>query len=349
MHSGRITAYTEVSPKADCFFIAHNAPTTVVDAVALVLSGALIAWYSVALSKSPLLGPQETDMSVEVWGMAGAGVAALVAGLILARARYGAASGTGKFVVLGPVFEATALAVFAAEHFTAARDLMPIVPRWIPGPLFWTYFVGAALLAAAISFIAWQHVHWSAALLALLFLIIVATIDLPNLPKHTHERLFWTLTVRETAFAAGAMVLAASVWPRGGSVAAALMQFGRIVVAATLVFYAIQHFLFPRFVPGVPLEKPMPAWVPAPTLLAYLVGMTLLLGGVGLLIRRTIRIAAASSGMVLLLLTAFFYVPILVMEIHSPLAVEGINYVADTMLFAATALLAGFGADRTTV
>ena len=68
-----------------------------------------------------------------------------------------------------------------------------------------------------------------------------------------------------------------------------------------------------------------------------------------MLIRQTIRIAAATSGMVLLLLTAFFYVPILVMEIHSPLAVEGINYVADTMLFAATALLAGFGADRTTV
>jgi hypothetical protein len=34
------------------------------------------------------------------------------------------------------------------------------------------------------------------------------------------------------------------------------------------------------------------------------------------------------------------------MEIHFSLAVEGINYVADTLLFAATALLAGFGADR---
>ena len=50
-----------------------------------------------------------------------------------------------------------------------------------------------------------------------------------------------------------------------------------------------------------------------------------------------------------LLLTAFFYVPILVMEIHSPLAVEGINYVGDTLLFAATALLAGFGSDQPTI
>jgi uncharacterized membrane protein len=283
-------------------------------------------------------------MSVEVWGMIAAGVAALVAGLVLVRPRFQAASGAAKVVVLGPVFEAVALAIFAAEHFLAARDLMPIVPRWLPGPLFWTYFVGAAWLAAAISFIAWRHVRWSAALVALLFLIIVATISLPGLPRHVHERLFWTLTVRETAFAGGAMVLAGSVWAIGtNSAGNALTLVGRVIVAATMIFYAIQHFLFPRFVPGVPLEKLIPAWVPAPTLLSWFIGITLLLAGVGLLMRRTIGLAAAGSGIVLLLLTAFFYVPIFVMEIHSELAVEGINYVGDTLLFAATALLAGFG------
>ena len=86
--------------------------------------------------------------------------------------------------------------------------------------------------------------------------------------------------------------------------------------------------------------------MPAPTLLAYVVGITLLAAGVGLMIRRTRRIAAASAGTMLLLLTVFFYVPIFAMEIRSPLAVEGINYVGDTLLFAATALLAGLGADR---
>src|ERR1035441_1373103 len=150
-------------------------------------------------------------MSAETWGMIGTGTVALVAGLFVVRARFAAASGTGKVLVLGPVFEAVALSIFAAEHFLAARDLAPIVPRWLPGALFWTYFVGAALLAAAISFITGRHVRWSASLLALLFLIIVATIDLPNLPKHVHERLFWTLTVRETCFAGGAMVLAGSL------------------------------------------------------------------------------------------------------------------------------------------
>jgi uncharacterized membrane protein len=284
-------------------------------------------------------------MSLLTWGMIGAGIAALVTGLFLVRARFAAASGIGRVLVLGPVFEAVALAIFAAEHFLAARDLSAIVPRWIPGALFWTYFVGAALLAAAISFITWRYVRWSASLLALLFLIFVATIHLPNLTKHVHERLFWTIAVRETAFAGGAMVLAGSLWPRERSAGTTLILLGRFFVACTFVFYAIQHFLFPRFVPGVPLGKMTPAWVPAPTLLAYIVGITLLAAGVGLMNRRNGRIAAAIAGTVLLLLTIFFYVPILILEIRSPLAVEGVNYVGDTFLFAATALLAGFGAD----
>jgi len=284
-------------------------------------------------------------MSVETWGMIAAGIAALVAGLILVRARFTAATGVGRVLLLGPVLEAVALAIFAAEHFLMARALSGIVPRWLPGPLFWTYFVGAALLAAALSFIAWRCVRWSASLLALLFLIIVVTIDLPGLPKGLHQRLFWTLTVRETCFAAGAMVLAGSLWSRGRSIGPALMLAGRFVVACTFVFYAIEHFLFPLFVPGVPLEKLIPPWVPAPALLSYFVGATLLASGVGLLIPRTRRTAAAGAGTVLTMLTIFFYVPILAMEIHSPLAVEGINYVGDTLLFAATALLAGCGAD----
>ena len=87
-------------------------------------------------------------MSIVALGMMATGIVALAAGLILVRARFRTADGAGCLLVLGPVFEAVALAMFAAEHFLAARDLMRIVPRWLPGPLFWTYFVGAAWLAA---------------------------------------------------------------------------------------------------------------------------------------------------------------------------------------------------------
>jgi uncharacterized membrane protein len=282
-------------------------------------------------------------MSALVWGMIGAGVAALAAGLVLVRARFRAASGTGKVLVLGPVFEAVALAMFAAEHFVATRDLMPIVPRWLPGPLFWTYFFGAALLAAAVSLIVWRSVRWSAVLLAVFFLLVVATVELPGLQRGLHERLFWVLTVRETCFAGGAMVLAGSVWL--GLVGGVLMRVGRFIVGAVMIFYGIEHFLHPRNVPGVPLAKMTPAWVQAPVVIAYFVGLVLLVAGVGLLVRRRVRVAAAGAGLVLVLLVAFFYVPIFLTEMHSQLAVEGMNYVGDTLLFGATVLLAGWGTD----
>ena len=288
-------------------------------------------------------------MSTEVWGMTAMGIAALLAGMVTVRGRVRIVSGAEQAILLGPVFYAVALAVFAAEHFLGARDLMAIVPRWLPGALFWTYLVGAAWLAAAVSFIAWRQVRWSALLTALLMVIIVVTIDLPRLPAEAHQRLFWTLTVRELAFASGALVLAGSTWPRESRAGAALIRSGRTFLSGTMVFYGIEHFFFPRNVTGVPLEKLTPAGVPAPVLLAWGVGIILLVAGIGLLIRPAIRIAAAGAGAMLVLLTLFFYIPIFVMEIHSPLALEGINYVGDTLLFAGTCLLAGFGADLVAV
>jgi uncharacterized membrane protein len=292
------------------------------------------------------VNPQEMRMTLEVWGMMGAGIAALVAGLVLVRTRFAAASGLDKVLVLGPVFEAVPLAIFSMEHLLAAHDLTGAVPTWLPGPLFWVYFFGVALLAAAVSFILWKCVPWSASLLTLFFLIIVATVDLPNLPGHVHERLFWTLNLRELCFAGGAMVLAGSVWPRGGRAGVPLIRVGRNIVALVMIVYGIEHFFFPHNVPGVPLMKMTPDWVPAPMVLAYFIGVILIAGGFGLFVRRTVRIAAAGAGTILVLLVAFFYVPIAVVELYSNLAVEGINYVGDTLLFAATIMLAGLGVEK---
>lgn len=284
-------------------------------------------------------------MPALAWGMIVAGVVALVAGLLLVRERFRAAEGAvGKMLVLGPVCEAVALAIFSAEHFGVGRGMVSIVPKWLPGPLFWVYFFGVALGLAAISLIVWLGVRWSALGMTVFFLLIVLMVDLPALPKQVHERLFWTLTLRETVFACGTMVLLGSLWPRRGAVGEVLMRVGRAVMGVIFIVYAFEHFFYPRFVPGVPLEKMTPAWFPAPVALAYVVGLVLLVSGVALLANRMVREAAALSGAVLVALVVFFYTPILLMELHTPLVIEGINYVGDTLLFAGTALLAGFGA-----
>jgi len=284
-------------------------------------------------------------MAVAVWGMIGAGLAALAAGLWLVRGRFAAADRVGKVLVLGPVFEAVALAVFAVEHFFFARQMMGMVPKWLPGHLFWTYFFGVALTLAAVSLVVWRGVRWSTLLLAVFFLLVVVTIDLPGMGKGFHDRFFWILTVRETCFAGGVLVLAGSVWPRGVA-ARALEGVGRWIVAGTFVFYAVQHFLHPRNVPGVPLENMIPAWVPAPVVLSWFVGLVLVVAGFGLMVPAWSRVAAAGAGVVLVGLVVGFYLPILVGEVGGPLAVEGVNYVGDTLLFAGTALLAGLGVEE---
>jgi uncharacterized membrane protein len=283
-------------------------------------------------------------MTVEVAGMMAAGAAALVVGLVLLRPRLLAVSGAERIVdrllLLGPLCYAIALAIFAAEHYTAPHDLVGIVPKWLPFPMFWVYFVGTAWLAAALSFLLARCVRWSAPLAALMMLLIVATLDVPGIPAGLHQRFFWILFVREMSFAGGAMVLGGSMWPRGNQWGAALMRVGRTIVGAVMIFYAIEHFLHPHHVVGVPLEKLAPAWVPAPVVIAWIVGIALLLGGIGLFIRPTVRIAAAGAGGLLLLVTIFYYGPMLVSEFHTN-PVEGLNYVGDTLLFAGTVLLAG--------
>ncbi|WP_058187521.1 hypothetical protein [Terracidiphilus gabretensis] len=285
-------------------------------------------------------------MTLEVWAMIIAGAVVLVAGLILAWPRFQSASGIDKIFALAPVFEAVPLAIFAMEHLFDAHDLMGAVPKWIPGALFWTYFFGVALLAAAISFILWRCVRLSATLLAIFFLIIVAVVDLPNLAAQFHDRIFWTLTVRELCFAGGAMVLAGSLTPCSAPMCRTLTPIGRTIVALVMIFYGIEHFFFLHNVPGVPLEKITPSWIPASAAITCFIGVVLILAGIGLFIRSTVRIAAASAGSILVLLVIAFYGPICVAQLSTN-PVEGLNYVGDTLLFAATVMLAGFGANRT--
>ena len=61
------------------------------------------------------------------------------------------ARGLDKFVVLSNLCFALPLAVFGAEHLSAAKFIQMGVPSFVPWHLFWAYFVGFALIAAALS------------------------------------------------------------------------------------------------------------------------------------------------------------------------------------------------------
>ena len=274
------------------------------------------------------------------------GLAFLLAGLVLIRKEFAAARGLDKVMLLGFPFEAAPLAVFSMEHLLTPRALMGMVPSWIPAPLFWTYFVGFALLAAALSFTARKQLRWSALFLAIMFFIFVATMDIPGVIANSKDRLSWTLMLRESAFAGGALALAGWARQENIRVSKAMIAIGRTCVAIALIVYSIEHFVFPKFAPGVPLPKMTPGWVPLPEVWAYAVGVVLLVAGVAMLFNRRTRTAAASVGLVMAFLTWFLYFPIYLKELGTPAALEGLNYVGDTLLFGGTVLFIGIAASQ---
>ncbi|MGB8130140.1 MAG: hypothetical protein WCG81_10140 [Candidatus Angelobacter sp.] len=279
--------------------------------------------------------------STNFW-MCLAGLIYLVVGIFILRKEISAVRGWDKLIVLAPVFIAIPLAIFAPEHFRGPDFVQSMVPRWMPGPhRFWAYFVGCALLAAATSLTVRKFMRLSSTLLGLMFLLFVCMIYLPSALRHSTNRFAWIYLCRDLSFSAGAWALA-GLYSRASSpqLSKWMVLYGRIVLAIAAIFYGVQHFLHPRTVPDIPLERMTPSWVPFPIVWGYFAGAILVTTGIALVLNRKPRIAATSIGAWMTAVTLFLYVPILIIAVigSTPEINEGLNYFADTLLYAGAAL-----------
>jgi uncharacterized membrane protein len=69
--------------------------------------------------------------------------------------------------------------IFGIYHIQNPRNMLAFVPNNLPGGINWVYFVGIALILAAVAFIINKFVKIAAYLLALLLIIFVVAIHLP--------------------------------------------------------------------------------------------------------------------------------------------------------------------------
>jgi len=304
------------------------------------------------------------DFSRTATAMCAAGLAVLLIGLWAAKTRVVAARGLDKIVALANVCFAAPLAVFGTLHLFAPQFVKDLVPRYMPGRMFWVYFVGCALIAASLSIATGIAVRWSGLLVGIMMFLFVAMLYLPSALRHLHElknfaeysrrgyRITWTIVFRESSFGGAAWILAATA-PRGwrGPVKTTLITVGRILISFAAIVFGIQHFLHPHVLPVVPLQKEMPAWVPASALIDYVTGAALLLAGICFLLALKVRTAATHLGAWILLLLLVIYAPVLITALSSPdigVQVEGINYFADTLLFAGVILALARATQRET-
>ena len=77
------------------------------------------------------------------------------------------------------IFPVTFL-VFGIMHLLNADVIGSYIPSWIPGKLFWAYITGLAQIAFAVSVYSGKYDKSAARLLALMLLIFIVVLHLPN-------------------------------------------------------------------------------------------------------------------------------------------------------------------------
>lgn len=269
--------------------------------------------------------------------MCTAGIVVSLIALWCAKTDIANARGLDKIVALSNLCFAVPLAVFGALHLSGVEFVLPIVPSYMPWRLFVAYFVGCALLAASLSIATKIQVRWSGLLFGIMMFLFVAMLMIPGALASHRDRFAWTIVFRESSFGGGGWLLAGAAtngWR--GPMKTTLITVGRILIAIAAIVFGIEHFLHPLGLPGVPLAKEMPAWVPGRILIDYLTGAALLVLGGSILLNRKTRTAATYVGAWLLLMVLAIYGPVLILALSQPaigVEVEGINYFADTLLF----------------
>jgi uncharacterized membrane protein len=255
-----------------------------------------------------------------------------------------------KIVALKSAAIAAPLAVFGALHLFGPKFVMNLVPAYMPFRMFWVYGVGLALLAAALSIATGKAVRWSGILLGLMMFGFVAMIHFPGALRHPEMRRLWVINSRELSFGGAGWILAGVAWAGvNDRLSGTLITVGRALITIAIIFFAIQHFLHPTLLPGVPLEKEIPAWIPARELIDYVTGAALLLAGGSILLSRNTRTIVAALGAWLLVLILVLYGPIMISALLTPAIGEqlvGVNYFADTLLFAGAILTLASVAPR---
>jgi uncharacterized membrane protein len=250
--------------------------------------------------------------------------------------------GLQRWCDLGLPFTASALAVFGMQHLLGAQLLVEVVPPWMLWRLFWVYFVGLALVAAALSFTLRRAIRFSAPLLALLFLLLALLTDLPAAITEPRQWIGWSMLLRELSYAGGALAVAIVARPTRTSLRThQLFAVARWTITLAILYFAFEQLAFPQLSPGVPDVLLMPSWVLVPRLLTRLSGLVLATAGALLTFRRFAAYGATLAGAWMVSLTVGIYMPIMCMKLGTAKSIEGVDFAFDTFLFAGTALSLG--------
>ena len=83
-------------------------------------------------------------------------------------------------IPFGSVLTCVTMVSFGLDHFFYTEGVSTLVPTWIPGAMFWTYFAGAALVCSGVAILLRIKLKLSALLLSSMIFIWVFVLHIPR-------------------------------------------------------------------------------------------------------------------------------------------------------------------------
>jgi uncharacterized membrane protein len=124
------------------------------------------------------------------------------------KALAGLVSALAKFIPVGRFFLAAFLILCGIEHFIYVEFVKTLVPSWIPGSVFWTYFTGVALIAGGVGIITPVTSRLAGALSGLMIFLWVFLVHIPRALADLSDSNETTAVFEALAFSGVAFIIA---------------------------------------------------------------------------------------------------------------------------------------------
>src|SRR5712671_8218307 len=151
-----------------------------------------------------------------------------------------------KTETLGRIFVAVSLVVFGVQHFIYGGFVATLVPAFMPGRLFWAYFVGVAFVAAAIGILTRMLARPAATMLGVMFFLFVVLLHIPRIIGNSSNGNEWTSGFVALAMCGGAWILANAAPLEEREKPDPFLRVGRYFFGLSFVAFGIQHFVYGR-------------------------------------------------------------------------------------------------------
>ena len=212
----------------------------------------------------------------------------------------------------GRLIFAIAMVFFGVEFFIFVSSMSGPLPGppWSRGVLFLDWLACAGFVVAGVSIATGRMARLVAMVLGVVLLLYGVLRYVPALVTRVHDPGPWTVIFEILAMVGGAWVLAASLpsdssgSPSWDGVVWRLADVGRFLIAISLVVFAVQHFMYARFVATL-----VPAWIPGHLFWAYFTGLAFVAAALAIATKNMMRLAAMLLGTMFLLWVVLLHAP----------------------------------------